>query len=157
MDTTIEKLEDSVEIAAPAGRVWELVSDVRRMPEWSPQVQSVRLRSGFDAVALGAQFTNLNKHGDFEWVTHGEIVRYDDGRELAFRIVENTVIWCFAVEPIAEGRTRLHEWRETPEGLTDISKSTVDKYLGGNESFTVALREGIRQTLDAIKAAAESA
>lgn len=155
--TSIDKLEDSVEIAAPARRVWELVSDVRRMPEWSPQVQSVRLRSGFDAVTLGAQFTNLNKHGDFEWVTHGEIVRYDDGRELAFRIAENTVVWYFALEPLDDGRTLLREWRETPEGISDLARSTVDKYLGGHQDFTVALRKGIRQTLGAIKTAAETA
>ena len=32
-------IEGSVEIAAPPATVWALVSDLRRMPEWSPQVR----------------------------------------------------------------------------------------------------------------------
>ena len=50
MDTP--DLLDSVHIAASPERVWSLVSDVRRMSEWSPQVESTRLRSGFAQQAL---------------------------------------------------------------------------------------------------------
>lgn len=70
---------------SPVG-VWELVSDMCRMAEWSPQVISTRLRSGYHRCELGAQFTNRNRHGELEWTTHAEIVRFAAERELAFQI-----------------------------------------------------------------------
>lgn len=30
-------LQAHVDINAPVAKVWELISDLRRMPEWSPQ------------------------------------------------------------------------------------------------------------------------
>ncbi len=147
-------LEDSVDIAAPPTAVWPLVSDLTRMPEWSPQVRSTRLRSGLDEVGLGAQFTNKNAQVELVWVTHAEVVRYDAEKEIAFRIEENYVVWAFSLEPTADG-TRLTQRRETPDGISELSFELTDGFLGGQEQFTEALRAGMRQTLERIKAAAE--
>ena len=98
MTATYEPLlEDSIEIGADAQRVWALVSDVRRMAEWSPQVTSTRLRDSFEEVALGAEFTNRNHLGELEWTTHGRIVRFEPERVIAFRIEENWVVWSFTL------------------------------------------------------------
>ena len=148
-------LEDSIDIEAPPAEVWELVGDVCRMSEWSPQVDSVRLRDGFDRTELGAQFTNLNHEGELQWKTHGEVVRFDAARELAFRIRENWVVWSFLLEPLGSGGTRLTQRRETPEGISDFSLELTDKYLGGQDAFTAILRAGMRETLERIRAAAE--
>lgn len=147
-------LAHSVEIDAPPARVWTLVSDVCRMPEWSPTVVSTRLRQGFDRVESAAQFTNLNRQGDLEWKTHGQIVRFTAERELAFRINENRVIWSFVLEA-SGGGTRLTQRRETPDGISELSLNLTDAFLGGQEAFTAALRAGMRQTLERIKTAAE--
>jgi uncharacterized protein YndB with AHSA1/START domain len=156
MSRTYEPLlADSIEIAAPTALVWELVSDVCRMPEWSPQVRSTRLRTGFERVDLGAQFTNLNQDGELEWVTHGEIVRLRPEQELAFRIEENWVVWSFRLEPTEAG-TWLTQWRETPDGISDLSLDLTDGFMGGQEAFTATLRSGMRQTLERIKAQAEA-
>ena len=149
-------LEQSIDVAAPPATVWDLVRDVTRMPEWSPQVASTRLRSGFDDVALGAEFTNLNKQGEMEWVTHGEVVRFEPERELAFRIQENWVVWSFRLEPTDAG-TRLTQRRDTPDGISDLSLELTDGFLGGQEAFTESLRAGMRQTLERIRDAAEAA
>lgn len=147
-------LEQSIDIDAPPAHVWDLVHDVTRMPEWSPQVVSTRLRSGFDAVAVGAEFTNLNKQGEMEWVTHGEVVRLEPERELAFRIQENWAVWSFRLEPIDDGGTRLTQRRDTPDGISDLSLELTDGFLGGQEAFTETLRAGMRQTLERIRDAA---
>lgn len=149
-------LERSIEIEAPPAQVWALVSDVCRMPEWSPQVVSTRLRTGFARCELGTQFTNLNRHGELEWTTHGEIVRFDEGTELAFRVKENWAIWSFHVEAAGQDGTWLTQRRETPEGLSDLSLELTEGFMGGQQSFTAALRDGMRQTLERIKAAAEA-
>lgn len=146
-------LEQSIEIDVPPERVWALISDVRRMPEWSPTVRSTRLRPTHDRV-VATQFTNLNKQGDLEWTTHGEIVRFTPVQELAFRIEENWVVWSFRVEPTTRG-TRLRQQRETPDGISELSLNLTDAYMGGQEAFTATLRSEMRQTLQRIKAAAE--
>lgn len=147
-------LEDSIEIDASPAEVWSLIGDVCRIPEWSPQVTSTRLRSGFAESAVGAEFTNRNEQGELVWTTHGEIVRFVPERELAFRIAENWVIWSFTLEALGDG-TRLTNRRETPDGISDLSAEWTDAYLGGQETFTASMRAGVRATLENIKAAAE--
>jgi len=151
----VSLLEDAVEIDASPARVWELVHDVCRMSEWSPQVTSTRLRTGYDEVGLGARFTNRNHLGELVWTTHGEIVRFAPERELAFRIEENWAIWSFRLEPTAHG-TRLVQRRELPEGISQLSVDLTEGFLGGQEQLTANLRDGMRQTLERLKAAAEA-
>lgn len=151
----IAELESTIEIAAPPSRVWELVSDVRRMSEWSPQVESTRLRAGFDEVALGTQFTNRNSLGELTWTTHGEIVRFSPETELAFRIEENWVIWSFSLSPTASG-TLLTQRRAAPDGISDLSHDLTEGFMGGQAVFTETMRAGMASTLAALKAAAES-
>lgn len=148
-------LVDSVHIAAPDERVWAMVSDVRRMSEWSPQVTSTRLRDGFDSVGLGAQFTNRNCEGELVWTTHAEIVRFDPGREIAFRIEENWVIWSFTVAPEGGG-TLLTQRRDTPDGVSDLSLELTNGFLGGVEAFTASMRAGMRLTLERIRDEAQA-
>jgi uncharacterized protein YndB with AHSA1/START domain len=147
-------LDDSVHIDAPVRAVWNLVSDVRRMPDWSPQVDSTRLRDGFDGVALGAQFTNRNSDGDLVWTTHAEVVRFDPEREIAFRVEENWVIWSFTLAPEGTG-TLLSQRRDAPDGVSELSLELTNGFMGGVERFTESMRAGMRETLAKIKAQAE--
>ena len=149
-------LECSVEIDAPAEAVWDLVGDVRRIPEFSPYVLSTRLRAGFDHIAVGTEFTNLNRMGDVEWTTHGEVVRFEPGAAIAFKIAENWVVWSFQLATVESGATRLVQRRETPDGISPFSLQATEASLGGQERFTQALRDGMRETLDRMKALAES-
>ncbi len=149
-------LEEAVDIAAPPSAVWRLVSDVTRMSEWSPQVVSTRLRSGFDRVDVGARFTNKNREGDLEWITRAEVVRFTPETEIAFRIEENHAVWSIALEPTPAGGTRLVQRRETPDGISDLSLEFTEAALGGQEAFTTILRDGMRQTLERIKDEAEA-
>ena len=73
------------------------------MSEWSPQVTSTRLRSGFDEVGPGAQFTNRNQHGELTWTTHAEIVDWEPERRLVFRVEENWAVWSFELQPTPTG------------------------------------------------------
>ncbi len=147
-------LEHSIHVDAPPARVWELVSDLTRMPEWSPQVTSTRLREG-QQLGADAEFTNLNRHGELEWTTHGRIQRFEPERELAFRIEENWAVWSYHLEP-EDGGTRLTERRATPDDISPLSLELTEGFLGGVESFNEVLDEGIRTTLEAIRATAEA-
>ncbi|MGB8406677.1 MAG: SRPBCC family protein [Mycobacterium sp.] len=150
-----QQLEHSIEIAATPADVWAAVSDVRRMSEWSPQVESTRLRNGANDVALGVEFTNLNSKDGLKWTTHGTVVRLEPAREIAFRINENWVIWSLRLEPTPRGGTQLTQRRETPDGMSPASQQSVEDYLGGHVAFTELMSIGMRQTLQAIKTAVE--
>ena len=156
-DRTFEPLlEVSLEIAAPVAAVWDLVRDPRRMAQWSPQVRSCTLLEG-DDVTLGTRFVNVNEEGaDLEWTTHGEVVRLEPNRSIAFRIEENWAVWSLTLEPLGADRTLLVERRETPDGLSELALDLTDAFMGGQQAFTRGLRAGMAETLARIKAAAEN-
>lgn len=149
-------LQDSVVIDAPLSQVWLLVSDLRRMAEWSPQVDACEFDEGHQSAEVGARFTNHNRHGELRWRTHGEIVRCVAEREIAFRIDENSVVWALGLEELGPGTTRLTESRETPDGISDFALGRVEKYLGGQDAFAVTMQANVAATLRAIKARAEA-
>lgn len=148
-------LEVSVRVDASPATVWSLVADVTRYPEWSPQVTSTRLRAGHEAVALGAEFTNRNAHGELVWTTHAEVTAYEPERRLAFRVVENYAVWSFELVPADEGTTLVHR-RETPDGISDLSVELTDGFMGGQANFTQELLAGMRRTVEGIRQVAES-
>ena len=151
-DTEIESLQESIEIAAPPERVWSLVTDLPRMASWSPQVVTTFLRR---PVRLGTRAVNLNRRGPLLWPTRSKVVRFEPHSDFAFRIKENAVIWSFTLEPTATG-TRLTQRRETPDGITPVSRALQQGVLGGVGRFSGELREGMRETLARIKADAEA-
>ncbi|WP_435771920.1 SRPBCC family protein [Nocardioides sp. SYSU DS0651] len=155
MPETYEKLlEDSIEIAAPPAKVWALVSDIPAMAKWSPQVLRSKVKGG--AVREGATFVNLNRDKFLVWPTNGKVVRFVPEQEIAFRIKENRTVWSFSLEPTATGGTKVTQRREAPQGISDISLKLTKVAFGGQQKFTRTLRDGMRQTLERIKAEAES-
>ncbi|MUL84449.1 MULTISPECIES: SRPBCC family protein [unclassified Mycolicibacterium] len=148
-------LERRITIHATPSAVWDIIRDVRRMPEWSPQVVSVKVRAPEEDIRLGSAFTNLNHLGELEWITHGEVVRYAPEKEIAFRIAENYTIWSFSISAHGAAATVLTQRRETPEGISQFSLELTESHLGGQQAFTDLLEAGMEQTLTGIKACAE--
>ena len=155
MTTQIEPLlEESIEVDASPAAVWSLVSDVRRMARWSPQVLKTYVRGG-GAVQLGTRTVNINRRGLLVWPTQAQVVRFEPQREIALRIKDNFTIWSLTLELTDAGGTRIIQRREAPQGISNISLKLTDAVLGGQQSFTAELREGMRRTLTRIKAEAE--
>ena len=146
-------LEESIEVAAPPAKVWSLVTDLPRMSSWSPQVLRTIVRGG--PVQLGTRAFNINHRGPLVWPTRTKVVAFEPHREFAFRVKENFSIWSFTLEPTETG-TRVIQRRRTPDGISDISKKLTRVALGGQETFTRELREGMRKTLERVKAESEA-
>lgn len=151
--TDVAPIEVSTEIAAPPAAVWALVSDLRQMPRWSPQCAKTFIRGG--EMKVGAKMVNINRRGLLVWPTQGQVVDLEPEKRVAFRIKENWTIWSFDLEPTPSGGTRLTQRREAPKGISDLSVKLTNGVLGGVEDFTVELEQGMRQTLQKIKADAE--
>lgn len=144
-----------MEIAAPPERVWALVSDLPRLAEWSPQVVRTFLRGG-RPVRLGTLMVNINRRGFLVWPTQAKVVRFEAGREVAFKVKENQSTWSFTLEPVDGGAgTRVVQRREAPDGITPLSLRLTDRMLGGQTTFQAELRAGMQQTLAQIKDEAE--
>lgn len=147
-----ERIEASVDIAAPPAEVWRVVSDLRRMGEWSPQCKKMFIRGG--EVGRGTRTVNLNKQGWKLWPTRSYVKEFEPERRLALKVAENSTVWTYELEPTATG-TRLTEHRTAPDGVSSLSNFLTKNVLGGTQEFEEGLQSGIEQTLRRIKAAAE--
>ncbi len=155
MAASIAPLETSIEILATPSTVWSIVSDMRRMTEWSPEV----IFQGFTSRTLkkGTRSLNFNRRKGFVWPTSSKITTFEADKELSFYVYGAAAQWTYVLEPTATG-TRLIERRELKGGKRAVaSKVTATVALGGAESHDVELIEGMNKTLARIKAEAESA
>jgi hypothetical protein len=144
----------NIGIAASPHVVYDLIADITRMGEWSPECYKCEWLDGGNTAAAGARFRGYNRLGRFQWERTAVVVAADRGREFAFNTVDD--------------RTGRHEteWhytmKQTPSGtlLTESFKflwcSLGDRAL---EMFIPRGRQvnrGIEETLRRIKRAAEA-
>lgn len=149
-----ERIEASVDIDAAPADVWKVVSDLRRMGEWSPQCRKMFVFGG--DVKQGTRTLNLNRQGWKWWPTNAVVEAFEPEKKLALRIVENRSVWTYELEPTATG-TRLTEARSIPNGVSGPSKFLTKVVLGGPQKFEDELQAGIESTLQRIKAEVERA
>ncbi|MGN6473577.1 MAG: SRPBCC family protein [Mycobacteriales bacterium] len=151
-------MQDSVTVhmAAPVAKVWDLVSDVTRIGEFSPETFEAKWIDGATGPAVGAKFrghVKRNGIGPIYWTT----CRVSE-------CVENEV---FGFEVLTGGRP-LNTWtyRLTPTGDgTDVTESfallptfSLRLYwalLGWARGRTN--RNGMQTTLERMKAVVEAA
>lgn len=139
-------LSASVEIAATPRRVWEVVSDLRRTPQWSPECRRV--------VPVRDWLIGFNRRGRVVWATLSRVTRRDAGREIAWRVLTNRSVWTYRLEPIADG-TRLTETRDTPDGVVGVAAWFTKMFLGGRAVHDAELEAGMASGLERIKAIVE--
>ncbi|WP_327142582.1 SRPBCC family protein [Nocardia sp. NBC_01327] len=145
-------LEATIDIAAPPEQVWSIVSDLVRMPEFSPN--TVRVRP-FGKIRTGTWIVNLNRDGAKYYPTTSRVVRYEPNRAIAFRMNENLTIWSFTLEPIESG-TRVVQRRDIPRGVSWPVRRMIEALLGGEQHFEANLVSGMNETLGKIKKTVES-
>ncbi|NKY87105.1 SRPBCC family protein [Nocardia veterana] len=144
-------LEATIDIAATPEKVWSVVSDLGRMPEFSPT--TLRMIP-LGTPGAGTWTVNFNKVGRKYYPTTSRIVRFEPNRAFAFRMNENGTVWSYTLEATGSG-TKLTERRDVPNGVRKPVRLMIDKFLGGEKQFESDLVAGMNETLAKIKAAAE--
>jgi len=144
-------LQTQVDINAPASKVWALISDFRRMPDWSPQCRWMR---PFGPLRAGTRTFNLNRRNRIFWPTTCTVVEVIPEKKLAFRVNANGTVWSYELKPNGRG-TRVIESRHAENGVTAFSNLSVNALFGGTANFERELLEGMNTSLANIKAAAE--
>lgn len=144
-------LRAEIEIDAPVTKVWSLVSDLSRMPQWSPQCRVMKV---LGPLRPGARTINLNRRKFLLWPTTCTLTEVVPEKKVAFRVDANKTVWSYELEPTDTG-TRLVETRNAENGTTAVSNMTVNAFFGGVPSFEQELVAGMNESLAKIKAAAE--
>jgi uncharacterized protein YndB with AHSA1/START domain len=145
----------TVYFAAPVDRVWDLVSDVTRIGEFSPETFEAQWLGGASGPRAGARFrghVRRNGRGPVYWTTC-TVTASEPGREFAFEVngprgsTVNT--WRYRLEPSGSG-TEVTESFELP--------ATVLNRLYWGVAGRARLRtnlDGMRVTLEKMKSIAE--
>jgi len=149
-------LSETIRISAPPQRVWEVVSDLRRMGEWSPECRKVILwgKARRDGVRLRSWFTGINRRKYVIWSTTSRVHRYDEGRAIGWKVIDSGARWSYELAPEGAG-TVLTEARAMPARVPLRAAAFAKVFLGGYAGHDVELRDGMRTTLQRIKAEAE--
>src|SRR3954452_23452322 len=157
MTTGTELPQDSghITIARSPEAVYEMVSDVTRMGEWSPLCRECWWDEG-DGPRVGASFTGRNETPERTWETRSQVVAAEPGREFAWEVNGGFARWGFTFEP-ADGGTRLTEsWHFLPFGIAGFRERYGDEADAQIAQRSEQALRGIPDTLAAIKKAAES-
>lgn len=149
------RYEDSVVVARPADVLYEMVSDVTRMGEWSPVCRACWWDEGA-GPRTGCWFTGRNEVPGRVWETRSLVVTADPGREFAWVVGGSWVRWGYALAPIAGGTRLTESWQFLPAGIARFHERYGADAQAQIDDRGRAARSGIPATLAAIKAAAEA-
>ncbi len=142
----------SVQVAASPDRVWDVVGDVARMPEWSPELRRLRVLGG-TPVRPGSRLLGLNRRGLVAWPTLSTVTRLEPGRAVAWKTRESGATWTYEVEPAGQG-TRLSARRDLPSFT--IGTTVLGPILGGAAAHDRELEAGLAATLERIRDCVEA-
>ncbi|WP_040687383.1 SRPBCC family protein [Nocardia vinacea] len=143
----------TVRMAAPADKIWGLVSDITNTGKFSPETFDTEWLGGATAPAVGVKFRgHVNRNGwGLKYWTVCRIVACEPGREFAFTV-------------LGPGGMSVNTWRyrfDPVEGGTDVTESFQLNeqnlplrlyWLLAGRSRGKTNRNGMRETLERIKA-----
>jgi hypothetical protein len=123
----------SREIAAPAGKVWALVSDLPRMGEWSPENAGGTWTKGATGPALGAVFKGTNKNGFRRWSTSVTVVACEPGKVFEFAVTSGPLAvanWRYEFEETDSGCRVTESWEDPSRGSSSwrVSWATTARH-----------------------------
>lgn len=151
--------EASVHIDAAAQAVYDLITDVTRMGEWSPECVGAEWVDGATGPQVGARFRGRNRRGPGRWSTTPRVVVADRGREFAFvapgLMGRDTTKWTYRFDPEGSGVSVV----ESFEMLRDQPAfyRVAQRLFLGVKDRQADLEQNMRHTLEVLKRVAESA
>ncbi len=157
-----QQVLDTLEIAAPPQRVWELVTDITLMPELSRELIGVQWAEGSSGPALGAQFLGRNRNPVIgEWTTVSTVVAFDACERFGWAVgdaASPAATWTFELTPIADG-TRLSYTARLgpgPSGVTMLIAREPHRAAEITDRRLAQWRTGMAATLAGIRDRAEN-
>jgi len=153
--TMTDHLEVSRTIAASPEAVYDAISDVTRMGEWSPECVKCEWLDGATAAAVGAKFEGTNQNNGNEWVIQNEVTAADRGARFAFDCSARDFLfasWAYEFESTDDGGCVVTEiWDDyRPEEIRN--KPSAISGVTDRAEFN---RQSMATTLERLAAAVE--
>jgi len=151
---TAQQGRASIDIAAPPEVVFDLIADVTRMGEWSPECYRCEWLDGANAPAEGVRFRGYNRRGRFRWERTAEIDTAERGREFSFTTVNDRTgrhetRWQYTMEPSSAGTVLTESFQFL---WCSLANRAAEMLVPRGRQ----VNQGIEETLRRIKHAAES-
>ncbi len=148
-------LSRTVQVQAPAERVWGLVSDLPRMGDLSPENAGGTWRRGASGPAVGARFRGANRSGRRRWSTDALVTRCEPGSTFAFVVTFaglQVAEWSYDVMQVDASSCTVTETWTDRRGALMKGLGGLATGVGDRATFT---ETSIAHTLAAVKAVAE--
>ena len=151
---TPKRGQATIEIAAPPACVYDLISDITRMGEWSPECYRCDWVGEIHEPVVGARFQGHNRMGPLKWTTTSAIVTADRGRGFAFTVIHDkngreSTRWRYDFSAVDTGTvlTESFEFVWCP-----LASRIGELFLPRGR----VLRQGVNETVERIRIVAES-
>lgn len=152
-DAAARELRAETTIEAPPAQVWEALTDLRRMSEWSPETVTMKaLKPG--GLKVGQQYLGINRRKAVVWPSRSVVATLEPGKVLAWDTKSSGARWIYELSADGAG-TRVVHRRPVPKKLTALGKVFAGALLGGTDGHADELEAGMAQTLQRLKAAVE--
>jgi hypothetical protein len=147
----------SLVINATPAALYDTVSDVRRIAEWSPECRRCVWLDGATGPVVGARFKGSNRRGLVRWSTKPRVVVAEPGKEFAFvttHLGRDATRWSYRFEPSSGGT----DVTESFEMLFDMPWyfSFAERWFMGVKDRKTDLESSMRETLGRLKTAVEN-
>lgn len=154
----IDSAEAVVEVAVPPAAVWERVSDLTRVGEWSPENRGGKWVGGATGAAIGARFKGSNRRGVAVWSTFSTIVRLEPERAIAWEVRAPwggpaLSRWTYELEPTATGTRVTERWELLK--ASPLTKATWVLIAGTPAARVAMLKASLAQSLERLKSVLE--
>jgi hypothetical protein len=146
---------ESVVVAASPEALYDLVSDVTRVGEWSPECRACWWDEGA-GPKVGDWFSGRNEADGQTWETKSQVAVADRGKEFAFLVGGSYVRWGYTFTPVDEGTELTEWWEPLPDGIAFFKQTFGDQAEAMMAARTESAHRGITASLAAIKKIAES-
>lgn len=144
----------SVHIEADPDVLYDLISDVTRMGDWSPETTGATWLDGSTGPVVGARFKGSNKSGIFRWSTKPVVEVAERGREFTFvtlspRNRKKLTRWSYKLTASGDGVDVGESWAE-------VNRVPIMGRLLMNDRREQEMNNGCSETLRRIKEVAEA-
>lgn len=149
---TLDHDEVSRHIDALPETLYDIIADVTRTSELSPEIVRCEWLDGATGAVPGARFKATNKVR-ITWSNKPVITVAERGREIAWARTElggGTVVWHYRFEPEGSG-TRVIESYQVTRSLNRLGWFIIERIAGRKDRRT-DLRRGMEQTLQRLEA-----
>jgi len=148
------ELRAETTIDAPPEAVWQVLGDVRRMPELSPElVRMIPLKKG--GLRPGQWYLGVNRRKGVVWPTRSVVAEVQSGQKVAWDTRSSGARWVWELIPEGD-RTRVVHRRPVPRRLTPLSNAFASAFLGGTTGHADELEEGMARSVAQLKQAVEA-